>query len=155
MARSQEAKEEEFLAEDPEQTRQARAERTRDRVEGWLGSLNSGQADIIEQWSEARGRQTEIWLEGRRNWQQALLEALEQRNEADFAEKIDYLIDNNDEVRGPRYQQMMAESSDAMTGLMTALLQEADQRHLDHLLERAAGLKSDFNELACNRQASG
>lgn len=150
MAQSQEEKEEEFLAEVPEQTRQARAERTRERVERWLGSLNSGQADVVDQWSEARGRQTEIWLEGRRNWQQALLEALEQRDEADFAAKIDYLIDNNDEVRGPRYQQMMAESSDAMAGLMTELLQEADQRHLDHLLDRASALKTDFNTLACS-----
>lgn len=150
MAASQEEKEEEFLAEDPEQTRQARAERTRERVERWLGSLNRAQTDIVEQWSEARGRQTEIWLEGRRNWQQALLEALEQRNEADFAERIDYLIDNNDVVRGPRYQQMVAESSDAMAGLMTDLLQEAGQSQLDHLLDRASSLRSDLNTLACN-----
>lgn len=155
MAANQEEKEEEFLAGDPEQTRQARAQRTRDRVERWLGSLNNAQTDIVEQWSEARGRQTAIWLEGRRNWQQALLEALEHRNEADFAERIDYLIDNNVEVRGPRYQQMIAESGDAVAGLMTDLLQEAERQQLDHLLEQAAGLKSDFNELACDRQAPG
>lgn len=150
MKRNQEEKEEEFLAQNPEQTRQARAERTRERVESWLGALNNAQADTVEQWSDARGRQTEIWLEGRRNWQQALLEALEHRNKADFAEKIDHLIDNNDEVRGPRYQQMMAESGDAMAGLMTDLLQEADQEQLDHLLDRASSLRSDFNTLACN-----
>jgi len=151
MAANQQEKEEEFLAEDPEQTRQARAERTRERVERWLGSLNNAQVDIVEQWSEARGRQTEIWLEGRRSWQQALLEALEQRNQADFAERIDYLIDNNVEVRGPRYQQMVAKSSDAMAGLMTDLLQEADRSQLDHLLDRASSLRSDFNTLACNQ----
>lgn len=150
MAENQAEKEEEFLAEDPAQTRQARAERTIERVERWLGALNDTQTDIVGEWSDARGSQTEIWLEGRRNWQQALLDTLEQRNEADFAGKIDYLIDNNDEVRGPRYQQMMAESGDSMTGLMTDLLQEADQDQLDHLLDRASSLKTDFNTLACN-----
>lgn len=150
MAAGQQEKEEEFLADDPEQTRQARAERIRERVERWLGSLDKVQADIVDQWSEARGSQTEIWLEGRRNWQQALLEALEQRNEADFAEQIDYLIDNNDVVRGPRYQQMVAESGDAMADLMTDLLQEADRSQLDHLLDRASSLRSDLNTLACN-----
>jgi hypothetical protein len=150
MAENQEEKEQEFLAKNPEQTRQARAERTRDRVERWLGSLNNAQVDIVEQWSEARGRQTEIWLEGRRNWQQALLAALDRRNEADFADRIEYLIDNNDKVRGPRYQQMMAESGDAMASLMTDLLQEADPSQLDHLLDRASSLRSDFNILACN-----
>lgn len=150
MAADQQEKEEEFLAKNQEQTRQARAERTRERVERWLGSLNEAQTGIVERWSEARGRQTEIWLEGRRNWQQALLEAMEQRNEENFARKIDYLVDNNAEVRGPRYQQMMAESQSSMAGLMTDLLQSADRRHLDHLLERAASLRSDFNELTCN-----
>ena len=150
MAENQAEKEEEFLAGDREQTRQARAERTMERVERWLGDLNDTQTDTVEQWSDARGRQTEIWLEGRRNWQQALLEALERRNEADFAEKIDYLIDNNEEVRGPRYQQMMAESQEAMAGLMTDLLQEADQDQLNHLLDRASSLRTDLNILACN-----
>lgn len=150
MTEDQAEKEEEFLAQSPEQTRQARAERTQERVERWLGSLNDAQTDIIEQWSEARGRQTEIWLEGRQNWQRALLEALEQRNDETFVQQIDYLIDNNYEVRGPRYQQMMAESQSSMAGLMTDLLHKADQRHLDHLLDRASGLRRDFNELACN-----
>jgi len=150
MAENQAAKEEEFLAGTPEQTRQARAERTMERVERWLGPLNESQAQVVEQWSDARGRQTEIWLEGRRNWQQALLDVLEQRQQEDFAGKIDYLIDNNDEVRGPRYQEMMADSRASMAGLMTDLLQRADQQQLDHLLEEAATLRGDFNTLACN-----
>lgn len=150
MSKSQQELEAEFLADDPAQTRQARAERTTERVESWLGSLNDAQADIVQQWSDARGQQTEIWLEGRRNWQQALLETLEHRNRENFADKLDYLIDNNEEVRGPRYQQMMAESRPAMANLMTDLLQEADQQQLDHLLDRAASLRGDFDTLACS-----
>ncbi|WP_150912711.1 DUF6279 family lipoprotein [Marinobacter halotolerans] len=154
MAESQAELEEEFLAENPEQTRQARAERTRERVERWLGELNEQQVETVQQWSDARGKQTEIWLEGRRNWQTALLDALEQRNQDDFGEKVDYLIDNNDVVRGPRYQAMMAESREAMASLMTSLLQEADPDQLDFLLERASSLRGDFNTLACTGEST-
>jgi hypothetical protein len=149
MAESQTELEEEFLAENPEQTRQARTERTKERVERWLGTLNEAQTRILEQWSFNRGRQTEIWLEGRRTWQRKLLEALEQRKQAGFDRTIDYMIDNNDDLRGPEYQQMMAESRASMTDLLTGLLEEADQQQLDFLLDRAATLRSDFNNLAC------
>jgi len=149
MAESQAELEDEFLAEDPKQTRQARAERTMERVERWLGSLNDTQTGIVKQWSDNRGRQTEIWLEGRQNWQQAFLGALEQRKAEGFAGKIDYLIDNNDQVRGPTYQQMMTESRDSIAGLMTDLLKEADQPQLDHLLDQAATLRGDFITLTC------
>ena len=149
MAESQAELEEEFLAENPEQTRQARTERTKERVERWLGTLNETQNRILELWSYNGGRQTEIWLEGRRTWQRKLLEALEQRKKAGFDSAIDYLIDNNDELRGAEYQQMMAESRASLTDLLTDLLEEADQQQLDFLLDRAATLRGDFNNLAC------
>ncbi|NMT64204.1 DUF6279 family lipoprotein [Marinobacter orientalis] len=150
MEDSQEELEAEFLADSPEKTRAARAERTIERIERWLGSLNKRQRETVSAWSGARGEQTEIWLEGRRNWQQALLEALKERRDSDsFADRISYLIDNNEAVRGKRYQQMISESRTALSELMTELLQQADQRHLDHLAERAAELERDFDTLAC------
>jgi hypothetical protein len=156
MAESRIALEHEFLAGNPEQTRQARTKRTQKRVENWLGTLNETQTQILEQWSYNRGRQTEIWLEGRRIWQKALLQALERRQEAGFDREIDYLIDHYDELRGPEYLQMMAESRASTADLMTDLLQEADQRQLDHLLDKAAALRTDFNTLACTgKNASG
>ncbi|MEP1214535.1 MAG: DUF6279 family lipoprotein [Marinobacter sp.] len=155
MKDSQQELEAEFLADNPEQTQAARAERTTERVERWLGPLNDTQREIVSRWSEARGKQTEIWLEGRRNWQEALLDALEVRDSDSFSDRIAYLIENNEEVRGERYQQMMAESRIAIVQLMTDLLQQADQRHLDHLLERAAELQGDFDTLACVGEDTG
>jgi uncharacterized protein DUF6279 len=149
MAESQEELEEEFLADDPGQTREARAERTMERVERWLGALNDRQRETVKAWSEGRGKQTEIWLEGRRNWQQALIDALETRNSDGFSERVRYLMSNYEEVRGERYQRMMSDSRAAMASLMTDLLQQSDQRHLDHLLERAESMRGDFDTLAC------
>jgi hypothetical protein len=154
MEESQAELEEEFLAEDSDQTREARAERTAERVERWLGPLNDAQTEIVQQWSNDRGRQTEIWLEGRRNWQEALLASLEERNSEAFPDTVDHLIDNNDQVRGARYQQMMAESRPAMADLMTDLLEQADTQQLDHLLERASSLRGDFDTLACTGDQS-
>lgn len=152
MAENQAELEEEFLANSPELTRQARAERTVERFERWLGPLNSTQTDSVRQWSDARGQQTEIWLEGRRNWQRALLAALEERNKDGFGQRIDDLIANNEQVRGPRYQKMMAESRIAIADLVTTILREAEPEQLDFLLEQASALKSDFNTLACTDQ---
>lgn len=140
---------EEFLGSTPEETAQARTERTRERVERWLGSLNQEQERALRDWSAARGAQTEIWLEGRRKWQEALLEALDNRRRDDFPEQVAYLIGHYEEVRGDRYQAMMDESRRAMADLMVALVQQADERHLDHLALRTASLRDDFQELTC------
>lgn len=155
MKDSQQELEEELLADNPQQTRVARTERTTERVERWLGPLNGSQRETVSRWSEARGKQTEIWLEGRRNWQEALLEALKERDSNGFSDRIGYLIDNNEEVRGERYQKMMVESRTAIAELMTGLLQQADERHLDHFLGRAAELKGDFDTLACVGEGTG
>jgi len=155
MEESQKELEDELLADNPEQTREARTGRTVERVERWLGSLNDHQRDTVNAWSKDRGQQTKIWLEGRRNWQQALIDALETRDSDNFSDRVHHLMSNYEEVRGERYQRMMSDSRAAMAGLMTDLLQQADQRHLDHLLEKAATMQGDFDTLACTSEGTG
>lgn len=155
IKKSQQELEEEFLADDPEQAWEARAERTIGRVERWLGALNDHQRETVHTWSEDRGQQTKIWLEGRQIWQQALFDALETRNRDGFPERIGYLMTNYEEVRGERYQQMMSDSWSSMASLVTKILQQADQRHLDHLLEQAESMRGDFDTLACTDEDTG
>jgi hypothetical protein len=150
MAQSQQEMEEEFLADSPEATAKARADRTAERVERWLGALNSEQRDIVQQWSANRGAQTEIWLQGRRNWQLALLELLENRNAPTFEAELEYLILNSEEVRGEAYEAMMAESRVAMSSLMHDLILAGDDTTLAHLQNRAVELNSDFEALTCS-----
>mgnify|MGYP005854887427 CR=1 FL=1 len=151
MAQSQQEMEEEFLADSPEATAKARADRTAERVERWLGALNSEQREIVEQWSANRGAQTEIWLQGRRDWQLALLEVLERRNEPTLAAELEYLILNSEEVRGEAYEAMMAESRLAMSSLMHDLILAGDDATLAHLKNRAVELNNDFGTLTCSR----
>ncbi len=150
MAQSQREMEEEFLADSPEATAEARAERTAERVERWLGELNSKQRDIVRQWSANRGAQTEIWLQGRKNWQLALLEILEGRDEPTFEAELEYLILNSEEVRGEAYKAMMAESRAAMASLMHDLILAGDNTTLANLQNRAVELNNDFGALTCS-----
>lgn len=149
MARSQRETREEFLAETPEKTARARAERTADRMERWLGPLSPQQQEIIDQWSANRESQTEIWLQGRRNWQQALLERLEERRLPDFEERLRPLIVHSERARGQDYQMMMADSREAMATLIHELIQAGNNNTLAHLKGRASDLREDFAALAC------
>ena len=120
-----------------------------ERIENWLGPLNNRQQQIAREWSESRGRQTEIWLEGRRNWQLALLDALEERDSPEFGEQIRYLLVNSEEVRGEAYKEMMAESRVAMADLMYELIEAGAPSHVSNLEDRAVELRGDFRALTC------
>ncbi|SFN61798.1 DUF6279 family lipoprotein [Marinobacter pelagius] len=149
MARNHGEMEEKFLLDSPEARAEARAERTMERIGNWLGPLNPRQQRIAREWSESRGRQTEIWLEGRRNWQLALLAALEKRDSPEFGEQIRYLLVNSEEVRGDAYKEMMAESRVAMADLMYELIEAGAPSHLANLEDRAVELRGDFRALTC------
>ncbi len=150
MVRDQEELEQEMLAGDADETAQARADRTAERVERWLGDLNAEQQSLVQQWSSNRGQQTEIWLQGRRNWQQALLTTLDSRDQPGFADSIKDLVVNSEQARGPEYQAMMEESQQALTSLMHDLIQAGDQQHQEHLQARADKLNRDFIALTCS-----
>ncbi|WP_417517042.1 DUF6279 family lipoprotein [Marinobacter sp.] len=149
MSKNHQELEEKFLTGDSEQVAQARAERTAERAERWLGSLNGQQLNSINNWSENRVGQTEIWLEGRKNWQRALLEALEDRKEPGFEASISELITNPEAGRGEAYAEMMDRSMEAMTSLIQDLLLASQPSHLDHLTRRASELSGDFKALTC------
>lgn len=149
MAANQQELEKEMLAGSPEQTAKARAKRTRERLENWLGALNNEQQAIVTNWSADRGRQTEIWLQGRQNWQDALADALQERDEPGFAARIEDLLVNYEQARGSAYQAMSEESREAMAHLLHDVLKAGDAGHRQYLVNRIQSLNGDFTELAC------
>lgn len=150
MAENQRELEEEMLTGSAAETAVARAERTEERVERWLGDLNAEQQTLVRSWSENRGRQTQIWLEGRKNWQRALLATLENRDSPEFEGQIRELIVHSERARGPAYQAMMQESQQAMATLMHDLINAGSDQHQDHLLARTDELNDDFGVLTCS-----
>ncbi|GGC80645.1 DUF6279 family lipoprotein [Marinobacter halophilus] len=150
MAKDQAELEQEMLSGNADDMARARAERTSERVERWLGDLNTRQQTLVQHWSANRGQQTEIWLQGRKKWQQALLEALKNRDQPGFADSIRELVVNSEQARGPEYQAMMEESQQALSSLMHDLLQAGDSKHQEQLQARANKLNRDFIALTCS-----
>lgn len=125
------------------------AERVTERAERWLGTLNSRQRTIINDWTRGRQEQTRIWLEGRGRWQQALAGLLEERDQADFGSRLGDLILNASDYQGEAYRRMMEKNTRDLTRLVHDLLQAADERHWLTLQENIASLKRDVSALAC------
>jgi hypothetical protein len=149
MADRQQELEQDLLKRSPEATASARAERTAERLESWLGDFSDDQYFRIQRWSAAQTGQTDIWLEGRERWQQVFLEALQQRQQAEFASVISDLLQNPEQARGLAYQQTMAQSKNAMANLLSDLLAMGGESALEQVKVKAAELKSDVDVLTC------
>lgn len=149
MAEKHRELEDKFLAGDAEKIAKARAERTTERVERWLGSLNHKQQKIVDDWSKNRAGQTKIWLQGRKKWQEALLVALNNRHRPGFGQTTTDLINNPQAARGGAYREMMKDATKAMTNIIQALLKASNPSHLDHLVDRTSELRDDFKALSC------
>ncbi|UQG60026.1 DUF6279 family lipoprotein [Marinobacter sp. M3C] len=149
MADRQQELEQDLLKRSPEATASARAERTAERLESWLGNFSDDQYFRIQRWSAAQAGQTDIWLEGRERWQQAFLAALQQRQQAEFASVISDLLQNPEQARGLDYQQTMAQSKNAMATLLSDLLAMGGEPALEQVRAKATELKSDVDALTC------
>lgn len=152
MAESHRERREEFLGDSPEYQQQEREERTRERAERWLGVLTPAQRVTLKTWNRARGNQTEIWLEGRRRWQQALLQNLDHRSAPDFSQRIEHLLVHSSEVRGEAYQTMLAKSRVAVAQLVTDLINQSTPQQRDHLASEIEELQADLEALACSSE---
>ena len=152
MAEKRQEREEELLSEDPQEQLEKREERVRERAERWLGPLMPTQRAIIAQWNADRGRQTEIWFEGRARWQAALLDALKDRAKPDFPERIRQLITNNSAYRGEEYRLMLEQSRPAMAQLITDLMNAATPDQRVHLRDEIDSLREDFETLRCDQR---
>jgi hypothetical protein len=149
MADRQQELEQDLLKRSPEATASARAERTAERLESWLGNFSDDQYFRIQRWSAAQAGQTDIWLEGRKRWQQAFLDALQLRQQAEFSNVIAGLLQNPEQARGLDYQQTMAQSKIAMAGLLSDLLAMGGEPALANVKAKATELRNDVDALIC------
>ena len=149
LADNQRRRESEFLHEDPAKEHEARASRTAERAERWLGSLNPAQRQVIAHWNDSQYGQTRTWLQGRERWQQALLEALQIRSQADFPAKVEALLLDGDRFRGEEYEAMTNASRQAMVYLIADLLAEASPQQRQYLSAELDKLRRDARALSC------
>lgn len=136
----------EYLDEAPPQEA---VERVVERSERWLGGLNDRQVAIIRQWVADREGATEAWLEGRGNWQAAFASLLEQRQQADFEDRLMDMIIHYQRYQGDTDQARAETNADDMIQLTHNLLVAADDRHWRHLQDETRDLRQDMVALAC------
>ena len=100
-------------------------------------------------WSAAEAGQTTLWLDSRQRWQQALLDALQHRQQPEFAATIAALLQQPEQARGPEYQQTMAQSQNAMAKLLSDLLSTGGDPALAKVKAKVVKLRDDINALTC------
>lgn len=149
MSLRQQEVEQEMLKGSPEATASARAERTAERLQTWLGDFSDDQYFRVQMWSAAQAGQTTIWLDSRKQWQQALLDALQNRHQPEFSAKIATLLQQPELARGIEYQQTMASSQSAMAKLLSDLLATSGDPALTKVRTKAVKLRDDINSLTC------
>lgn len=126
-----------------------RSERMRERVDQWLGSTSAAQRQRILEWAHALGDQNRLWLGNRVQWQQALIAALDQRQEPEFAQRIETLLQDREALWSADYRAAFARAEQVTIDLISdvyALSDPAQRRHLDEQLE---DLRKDLSSLDC------
>ncbi|NKQ09918.1 DUF6279 family lipoprotein [Pseudomonas sp. SST3] len=126
-----------------------RSERMRERAEQWLGSTSAAQRQRILQWAHALGAQNQLWLDNRVQWQRALSEAVNERHEADFAQRVEKLLQDRESFWTADYRAAFARTEQAaidLVGDLYAMSDTGQRRHLDEQLE---DLRKDLSSLDC------
>ncbi|WP_312246743.1 DUF6279 family lipoprotein [Stutzerimonas nitrititolerans] len=140
---------------EPELPRQIRerAERMQERVEHWAGRLDAAQRQRILQWSHALGEQNRRWLDNRRHWQAALVEAVEQRHDADFPTRLAPLLQEPEAFWTDAYRRSVPQTEQATLELIRDLYAMASAAQRSRLSQRLQGLHDDLASLDCLDEA--
>lgn len=126
-----------------------RAERSTERLENWLGPLEATQRQRVLAWSYSLGEQNRRWLENRRQWQAALLQALEHRQQADFATRLAPLLQDRQALWSEADRAAFTQAEHATLALLRDIHAEASERQQRQLAERLAELRQDLAALQC------
>ncbi|WP_248767916.1 DUF6279 family lipoprotein [Pseudomonas sp. MWU12-2345] len=132
-----------------------RAERMSKRLKGWLGPLSLSQQQRITAWSTSLGEQNRLWVANRMNWQMQLSKAVEQRQRADFPQRIEQLLQDQDSLWTTEYRQAHERAEQATRSLLVALMAESNAEQQIRLLKKIDEMRQDFSQLKCLKTAQG
>src|SRR5690606_38731617 len=153
LAEKQRQLQEKFV--EPELPRQIRerAERMQERVAHWTGRRDAAQRQGILQWAHALGEQNRRWLDNRRHWQAALVEAVKRRHDADFPTRLAPLLQEPEAFWTEAYRRSVPQTEQATLELIRDLYAMASAAQRSHLSQRLQGLHDDLASLDCLDEA--
>lgn len=127
-----------------------RRERMQERLQPWLGRLNSMQTEHITGWANNLAEQNRLWLENRQRWQTQLRKAVAERDSADFTERVSRLLQQRESVYSDEYRASYNRSRQALAVLFSLLLSSSDEAQRERLNHRLRDLRQDLNEQRCD-----
>jgi len=147
-------RQDEYLKPPLDQQIKERAARMSKRLDAWIGPLSASQQNRVTAWSIALGGQNQEWIGNRARWQAQFIEAVQQRQSADFAQKMQQLLVDRESLWTPQYRAAYAQTEAAARGLIVDLMAESTAQQRLKLTQKIDGVRSDFKALKCLKAAA-
>ncbi|MFJ4444321.1 DUF6279 family lipoprotein [Pseudomonas sp. NPDC089422] len=126
-----------------------RTERMEKRLTNWFGELNATQRQRVQAWSQALGDQNRQWIANRQHWQQQLMLAMNQRNDASFEPRLATLLQRKESLWTPEYRAAYQNTEQQARSLIVDLVHLSSPAQRQFLQERLAKVRTDFSEMKC------
>ena len=116
--------------------------------------LSASQQNRVTAWSTALGQQNEQWIGNRAHWQAQFIDAVKQRQSADFPQKMQQLLIDRESLWTPEYRAAYAQTEAAARSLIVDLMAESTAQQRLKLTQKIDGVRSDFKALKCLKAAA-
>ena len=153
LAKDLRKRQDEYLKPPLAQQIKDRAERMSKRLDAWIGPLSTGQQNRVTAWSIELGVQNQAWIGNRAHWQAQFIEALQQRHNADFPQKIQQLLVDRESLWTPQYRAAYAQTEAAARGLLVDVMAQSSPAQRLKLTQKIDKVRSDFQALKCLKSA--
>lgn len=154
LAKDLRKRQDEYLKPPLEQQIKERAQRMSKRLDAWIGPLSTSQQNRVTAWSIALGEQNEQWIGNRARWQAQFLAAVQQRQSADFPQKIQQLLVDRESLWTPEYKVAYTQTEAAARSLIVDLMAESTVQQRLKLTQKIDSVRSDFKALKCLKGAA-
>ena len=149
LAKDLRKRQDEYLKPPLAQQIKDRAERMSKRLDAWIGPLSASQQNRVTAWSIALGEQNHEWIGNRARWQAQFIDAVQQRKNADFPQKMQQLLVDRESLWTPQYRSAYAQTEAAARSLIVDLMAQSTVQQRLKLTQKIDGVRSDFKALKC------
>ncbi|MEB0107263.1 DUF6279 family lipoprotein [Pseudomonas sp. MH9.3] len=154
LAKDLRKRQDEYLKPPLTQQIKERAERMNKRLDAWMGPLSASQQSRVMAWSTELGDQNTAWIGNRAHWQAQLIDAVKQRQSADFPQKVQQLLVDRESLWTPEYRAAYAQTEAAARSLIVDLMAQSSAQQRIKLTQKIDGVRGDFKALKCLKAAN-
>jgi truncated hemoglobin YjbI len=147
--RDRQEREDKYLKPPLDQQIDKRTDRMQERVEQWLGKVTAAQRQRIHEWAEALNEQNQLWLDNRAQWQRSMVDAVRNRDQANFDERIARLLQDREVYWTAPYRAAFPTVEQATIDLIVDLYETADATQRRHIDQRLQDMRRDLGSLDC------